>query len=85
MSDKPLVQQALASELAELLLTITSTTASLAFLRGFWTTIVREWNGIDRLRFVAFIVMKERFSLSFAELINTTCSYDGSSTHLFAS
>jgi len=50
MSDKPLVQQALAGELAELILAITSTTASLAFLRGFWTTVVREWNGIDRLR-----------------------------------
>ena len=52
MSDKPLVQQALASELAEILLTIESTTSSLAFLRGFWETTVREWNGIDRLRYV---------------------------------
>ena len=51
MSDKPLVQQALASELADLLLITTSTSASLAFLRGFWETTVREWNGIDRLRF----------------------------------
>ena len=52
MSDKPLVQQALASELAELILTISSTTASLAFIRGFWQTTVREWNGIDRYRYV---------------------------------
>lgn len=50
MSDKPLVQQGLAAELAELLLTITSTDAALAFLRGFWEALVREWNGIDRLR-----------------------------------
>jgi len=50
MSDKPLVQQALASELAEILLSITSTPLSLSFLRGFWETTVREWNGIDRLR-----------------------------------
>lgn len=55
MSDKPLVQQALAGELSELLLTITSTSSSLAFLRGFWETTVREWNGIDRLRFVVAI------------------------------
>lgn len=55
MSDKPLVQQALASELAELLLTIGSTTTSLVFLRGFWATIVREWNGIDRLRYVSWL------------------------------
>jgi ribosomal RNA-processing protein 1 len=52
MSDKPLVQQALASELAELILTISSTTASLGFIRGFWQMTVREWNGIDRLRYV---------------------------------
>jgi ribosomal RNA-processing protein 1 len=52
MSDKPLVQQGLASELAELILTITTTTSSLAFLREFWETLVREWNGIDRLRYV---------------------------------
>jgi ribosomal RNA-processing protein 1 len=50
MSDKPLVQQGLATELAELILTIATTSASLAFLRGFWETTVREWNGIDRLR-----------------------------------
>lgn len=50
MSDKPLVQQALADELASLLLTIDSTPVSLNFLRGFWRTTVREWNGIDRLR-----------------------------------
>jgi hypothetical protein len=56
MSDKPLVQQMLATELAELLLTITSTDASLAFLRGFWECTVREWNGIDCLRYVAVLL-----------------------------
>jgi ribosomal RNA-processing protein 1 len=59
MSDKPLVQQALATELAGLVLTITTTSSSLAFLRGFWETTVREWNGIDRLRF-ASIAMSYR-------------------------
>lgn len=54
MSDKPLVQQALANELADLALTITTTSVSLAFLRGFWETTVREWNGIDRLRLAVF-------------------------------
>lgn len=53
MSDKPLVQQALASELAEILLTITTTVSSLTFLRGFWEATVREWNNIDRLRSVS--------------------------------
>ena len=57
MSDKPLVQQALATELAELVLTITTTSSSLAFLRGFWETTVREWSGIDRLRYVPFLML----------------------------
>ncbi|KAJ7786494.1 nucleolar protein,Nop52-domain-containing protein [Mycena metata] len=61
MSDKPLVQQALASELAELLLTITSVTSSLSFLRGFWEATVREWNGIDRLRLDKYYMLVRRF------------------------
>ncbi|THH13471.1 hypothetical protein EW146_g6749 [Bondarzewia mesenterica] len=61
MSDKPLVQQALASELAELLLTIDSTSSSLAFLQGFWDTTIREWNGIDRLRIDKYYMLIRRF------------------------
>ena len=53
MSDKPLVQPALASELAEIMLNITSTPFSLDFLQGFWEATVREWSGIDRLRSVS--------------------------------
>ncbi|CAL1694115.1 unnamed protein product [Somion occarium] len=61
MSDKPLVQQALASEIAEILLTISSTPASLGFLRGFWEAIVREWSGIDRLRIDKYYMLVRRF------------------------
>lgn len=53
MSDKPLVQQALASELADLLLTTRNTPSALSFLDGFWEAVVREWNGIDRLRYAS--------------------------------
>ncbi|KAI0964425.1 hypothetical protein AcW1_001248 [Taiwanofungus camphoratus] len=61
MSDKPLVQQALASELAEILLTITTTVSSLTFLRGFWEATVREWNNIDRLRIDKYYMLVRRF------------------------
>ena len=50
MSDKPLVQQALATELADILLKIPDPSSSLLFLKGFWQTVIREWHGIDRLR-----------------------------------
>ena len=53
MSDKPLVQQALAAELADILLRIPDPSSSFLFLKGFWQTVVREWHGIDRLRWAA--------------------------------
>jgi ribosomal RNA-processing protein 1 len=55
MSDKALVQQALASELANIVLSIDDNAVSFEFLRGFWRTIVREWDGIDRLRWVPLV------------------------------
>lgn len=61
MSDKPLVQQALASELADLVLATRSTSSALSFLNGFWEAIVREWNGIDRLRY-AWLTKQPSFS-----------------------
>ncbi len=65
MSDKPLVQQALATDIAEILLAIPNTKSSLGFLRGFWEAISREWSGIDRLRYVSHILNDDR-SLIFA-------------------
>lgn len=64
MSDKPLIQQALAADLADLILGINPKSeatgesaaherdiAALGYLRGFWECICREWEGIDRLRY----------------------------------
>lgn len=71
MSDKPLIQQSLASDLAELLILINPSTpssqdynkarfgAAIGFLRGFWEAIVREWNGVDRLRWVLYPTLKD--------------------------
>ena len=53
LSDKPLVQQELSADLAELLLDIPTADASFDFLRGFWEAIVREWSGLDYIRSVA--------------------------------
>ncbi|WWC95579.1 hypothetical protein V866_002444 [Kwoniella sp. B9012] len=69
MSDKPLVQQALAADLAELLLQIKPKTASsqdrfdasIAFLEGFWDAIVREWAGIDRLRMDKYYLLMRKY------------------------
>ncbi|GJE87686.1 Nop52 domain-containing protein [Phanerochaete sordida] len=70
MSDKPLVQQALASEIAEIALQIPKTPAALAFLRGFWEALVREWPGIDRHRLDKYYMLVRRFvNASFRLLI----------------
>ncbi|GJN87653.1 hypothetical protein Rhopal_000608-T1 [Rhodotorula paludigena] len=68
MSDKPLVQQALAQTLADL--TLDSKThngrverfrAALCYLRGFWHTVVREWFGMDKHRLDKFLLLIRRF------------------------
>lgn len=62
MSDKPLVQQRLAADLAELLLLIKPAEeearleAALGFLAGFWEAMCREWVGLDRLRYDRFYI-----------------------------
>lgn len=50
MSDKPLVQEELAHNLAGLALTMSSDEVANLFLRCFFITIEREWHGIDHLR-----------------------------------
>ncbi|KAI0308126.1 nucleolar protein,Nop52-domain-containing protein [Multifurca ochricompacta] len=61
MSDKPLVQQSLASELANILLDTDNNDTSFEFLEGFWSIIVREWDGIDRLRMDKYYILIRRF------------------------
>jgi len=60
-SDKPLVQQALSSELASIPLQIEDPSRALAFFAGFWQMIVREWNGIDRLRMDKYYMLVRKF------------------------
>ena len=52
MSDRARTQQTLAADLAGLVDVLPNENA-LPFLKAFWTTIAREWTGIDVLRFVA--------------------------------
>ncbi|SCV67775.1 BQ2448_5386 [Microbotryum intermedium] len=71
MSDKPLVQQALAQDLANLTVDVRPKAkdagrverfrAALAYLRGFWEAVVREWSGLDRLRLDKFYLLVRRF------------------------
>jgi len=49
MCDKPLAQQRLAAEFADLINTVRPENV-LPFLEAFWLTIAREWTGIEALR-----------------------------------
>ena len=82
MSDKPLVQQALASELAELILTISLTAASLAFIHGFWETTVREWNGIDHA-FVQCIYINNDLFIRIDKYYMLICRFTNATFRLF--
>lgn len=76
MSDKPLVQQELSTNLAELLLDIPTADASFDFLRGFWEAIVREWSSLDYIRSVAKAWEPNKTEVAckcFAGLTSTTC------------
>jgi len=52
MADKPVVQHALAEQLAGLLHVLPNAAASWTFLSGFYCIMNREWTGIDFLRYV---------------------------------
>jgi ribosomal RNA-processing protein 1 len=56
-SDKPLTQQRLARDLADLLTVASGRENFLGFVRAFWQTIAREWGGIDALRMDKFLYL----------------------------
>lgn len=57
MSDKMLVQQELATRIGELSLQFKSTSDTLLFLDCFCETMLREWQGLDRLRLDKFYML----------------------------
>ena len=55
MSDKPLTQQRLARDLADLLHVLHGKENFLGFVDAFWKTMAHEWGGIDALRMDKFL------------------------------
>ncbi|KWU41286.1 Nop52-domain-containing protein, partial [Rhodotorula sp. JG-1b] len=73
MSDKPLVQQALAHNLADLTLDVRPKSKSkngrverfrsaMTYLCGFWEAIIREWSTLDHHRLDKFLLLIRRFT-----------------------
>ena len=57
MSDKPLVQQQLAADLAGILLEMPDKSKVWNFYKGFWDELIRDWSTLDRYRWVKHSVM----------------------------
>ncbi|XP_059151923.1 ribosomal RNA processing protein 1 homolog B-like isoform X2 [Physella acuta] len=57
MQDKPLIQEELSQRITNLIHCFPSTGSALGFVRIFFETQAREWNGIDRLRLDKFMMM----------------------------
>ena len=57
LSDKPLNQQRLARDLADLLTILKGRENFLRFVEAFWKTIAREWAGIDALRMDKYLYL----------------------------
>ncbi|CAO3630965.1 unnamed protein product [Cunninghamella blakesleeana] len=88
MSDKPLVQQALANELGSLILEIPDNN-TIPFIKAFWEVHCAEWHGLDRIRLDKYYLLFRRFVyFSFAWLAKnnwdeekieeyTTCLLEG--------
>ncbi|XP_008105663.1 ribosomal RNA processing protein 1 homolog B isoform X1 [Anolis carolinensis] len=57
MQDKPLLQEALSSNISQLVHVIENMDARHLFIQTFWQTMNREWTGIDRLRLDKFYTL----------------------------
>lgn len=60
MSDKPFIQQELASSIAGLVHCFANRTQSLLYLDTFFKTMAREWFAIDRFRLEKFMMLVRR-------------------------
>jgi len=60
MCDRPIPQQNLANDLANLLLTSVDRTGAAPWLRAFWGTMAKQWTSIDVLRMEKFLLLVRR-------------------------
>ncbi|ORZ05088.1 nucleolar [Absidia repens] len=59
MSDKPLVQQALANDLGALILDVPENNV-IPFIVAFWKVHCAEWHGLDRIRLDKYLLLFRR-------------------------
>ncbi|XP_029442051.1 ribosomal RNA processing protein 1 homolog A-like [Rhinatrema bivittatum] len=77
MQDKPLLQEALADTISQLLHAFRNRQAQRTFIQTFWQTMSREWNGIDRLRLDKYYLLSRRMMRQTLEVLKRN-AWDGS-------
>ncbi|NWR77466.1 RRP1B protein, partial [Centropus unirufus] len=60
MQDKPLLQEELADNIAQLIHVFQNAEARHLFIQTFWQTMNREWNGLDGLRLDKYYMLMRR-------------------------
>jgi ribosomal RNA-processing protein 1 len=76
MTDRPLPQQRLATDLANLLFTLKPVCA-IPWLRGFWTVLGLQWTDIDVLRLEKFLLLVRRVFASHVRFLRERDWKDG--------
>ncbi|KAK4299079.1 hypothetical protein Pmani_028630 [Petrolisthes manimaculis] len=71
-ADKPLVQEALAEDISNLIHTINNNDAKLIFIQTAFLTFAREWNGIDVFRINKYMMFIRRFLRQVFEFLKNT-------------
>ncbi|KAF5675823.1 RRP1-like protein [Fusarium heterosporum] len=76
MTDRPLPQQRLATDLANLLFTL-KPVCTIPWLRGFWAVVGAQWTGIDVYRLEKFLLLVRRVFASHVRLARERGWKDG--------
>ncbi|KAK3878917.1 hypothetical protein Pcinc_016460 [Petrolisthes cinctipes] len=71
-ADKPLIQEALAEDISNLIHTINNNDAKLIFIQTAFLTFAREWNGIDVFRINKYMMFIRRFLRQVFEFLKST-------------
>ncbi|KAK4299080.1 hypothetical protein Pmani_028631 [Petrolisthes manimaculis] len=71
-ADKPLIQEALAEDISNLIHTINNNDAKLIFIQTAFLTFAREWNGIDVFRINKYMMFIRRFLRQVFEFLKNT-------------
>eukprot|EP01134_Creolimax_fragrantissima_P001287 CFRG1287T1 len=72
MSDKPLIQEELVSQISKLVHCTYAREDAICFMKAFFMIMVKEWNGVDRLRLDKFYMLVRECLLQFFTYVKSS-------------